>query len=261
MTSSATAYIDRLQAVNKRLNTTNIRGKDYAEVNQRVLGFWELFPNGRIITRWLELNETRATCMAFIFTDRTNTAEMLRALSWSESERGNALLALYADATATAYEVKAGSGVNSTSYIENAETSAVGRALGMLGIGATNAIASAEEVSNAIRAQEQAKRRTSQSKAPRKPVEAKAEKVPAKSPQKAPESATGALDATEAARRRLIDACNLMAAVTGREAKEIMQLVAKQEGFTKTEEGYNAAAKWVEDSARAKGVMEVTDNE
>lgn len=259
-----TAYIDRLQAVNKRLNTTNIRGKDYAEVNQRVLGFWELFPNGRIITRWLELNETRATCMAFIFTDRTAVEQVFEAIRWCESTASNvsALLALYADATATAYEVKTGSGVNSTSYIENAETSAVGRALGMLGIGATNAIASAEEVSNAIQAQEQAKRAISQSKAARRPNKASTEKVPAKpakTSQTAAESATGALDATEAARRRLIDACNLLAAVTGREAKEIMQLVAKQEGFTKTAEGYNAAAKWVEESARAKGVQEVTN--
>ena len=258
------AYIDRLQAVNKRLNTTNIRGKDYAEVNQRVLGFWELWPNGRIITRWLELSEERATCMAFVFTDRATVIDVLKAAGWYEDAQINALLALYADATGTAYEVKTGSGVNSTSYIETAETSAVGRALGFLGIGATNAIASAEEVTNAIQAQEQQKRRTSQSKAARKPVEAKAEKVPTKptkTSQNPPESATGALDATEAARRRLIDACNLMAAVTGREAKEIMQLVAKQEGFTKTEEGYNAAAKWVEESARAKGVKEVTDNE
>ena len=147
-----TAYIDRLQAVNKRLNTTNIRGKDYAEVNQRVLGFWELWPNGRIITRWLELSEARATCMAFVFTDRATVADVLKAAGWCENTQISALLALYADATGTAFEVKTGSGVNSTSYIENAETSAVGRALGMLGIGATNAIASAEEVSNAIQA-------------------------------------------------------------------------------------------------------------
>ena len=40
--------------------------------------------------------------------------------------------------------------INKTSYIENCETSAVGRALGIFGIGVDTSIASAEEVLNAI---------------------------------------------------------------------------------------------------------------
>ena len=40
--------------------------------------------------------------------------------------------------------------VNSTSYVENCETSAIGRAIGFLGIGATTSIASADEVLNAM---------------------------------------------------------------------------------------------------------------
>ena len=39
---------------------------------------------------------------------------------------------------------------NKTSYIENCETSAVGRALGMCGFGIDTSIASAEEVQNAM---------------------------------------------------------------------------------------------------------------
>jgi hypothetical protein len=43
--------------------------------------------------------------------------------------------------------------INSTSFIENCETSAVGRCLGMLGIGIDTSIASYEEVANAIEQQ------------------------------------------------------------------------------------------------------------
>lgn len=56
--------------------------------------------------------------------------------------------------TGTAYEKENSSFINKTSYIENCETSAVGRALGMAGFGIDTSVASAEEVNNAIQQQE-----------------------------------------------------------------------------------------------------------
>jgi len=52
--------------------------------------------------------------------------------------------------TGTAYEKENSTFINKTSYIENCETSAVGRALGMAGFGIDTSVASAEEVINAI---------------------------------------------------------------------------------------------------------------
>ena len=66
-----------------------------------------------------------------------------------------------------AYEKEDSSFINKTSYLENCETSAVGRALGFLGIGIDSSIASKEEVINAVTNQEQkeiAKATTSQLK-------------------------------------------------------------------------------------------------
>lgn len=56
--------------------------------------------------------------------------------------------------TGTAYEKENSSFINKTSYIENCETSAVGRALGMAGFGIDTSVASAEEVENAMQQQE-----------------------------------------------------------------------------------------------------------
>ena len=47
--------------------------------------------------------------------------------------------------TGTAYEKEGSTFINKTSYIENCETSAVGRALGMAGFGIDTSVASAEE--------------------------------------------------------------------------------------------------------------------
>jgi len=49
-----------------------------------------------------------------------------------------------------AYEKENSTFINKTSYIENCETSAIGRALGFLGIGIDAGIASADEVQNAV---------------------------------------------------------------------------------------------------------------
>lgn len=59
--------------------------------------------------------------------------------------------------TGTAYEKENSSFINKTSYIENCETSAVGRALGMCGFGIDTSIASFEEVANAIQQQDNEK--------------------------------------------------------------------------------------------------------
>ena len=53
-----------------------------------------------------------------------------------------------------AYEKEDSAFINKTSYIESCETSAVGRALGMCGIGIDTSVASADEVLNAIKQQE-----------------------------------------------------------------------------------------------------------
>ena len=53
-----------------------------------------------------------------------------------------------------AHEEKGSSNINKTSYVENCETSAVGRALALLGIGIDTSIASANEVKDAIAKQE-----------------------------------------------------------------------------------------------------------
>ncbi len=121
--------------VNDRLTRTNIKGRQYIDVAQRIQGFWELYPQGRIVTEMVADDGKRC---------------VFKAEAHDMAEGGAGLLA-----TGHAYEVNSGRGVNATSYIENCETSAVGRALGMLGIGSTDSIASADEVMNAQQRQAQ----------------------------------------------------------------------------------------------------------
>ena len=112
---------------NKTIQTTDIKGKEYAEVNQRVKAFRMLYPNGAITTDIVSLNDGIVVIKATV-----------------QDEEGKTL------ATGYAYEKENSTFINKTSFIENCETSAVGRALGMCGIGIDVSIASYEEVANAI---------------------------------------------------------------------------------------------------------------
>ena len=115
----------------KDKKTGKVEVKMYAPVNERVKAFRKTMPDGRITAQILQNDEKIIVVQAFVYgTD----GELL--------------------ATGHAYEVKNGSYINQTSYLENCETSAVGRALGFAGFGIDTAIASAEELSGAQAEQE-----------------------------------------------------------------------------------------------------------
>lgn len=124
---------EQIEQANKKLKLTDIKGKDYAEVAQRIKAFRSICPNGTIITEMISNNNGVCVFKATVMD-------------------GDTILG-----TGTAYEKESSSYINKTSYIENCETSAVGRALGMCGFGDTS-VASAEEVANAIAQQEQMKK-------------------------------------------------------------------------------------------------------
>lgn len=125
---------EQLKAVNERIKKIEVKGKAYACVAARVAAFREMCPEGCISTEIISMADG-----------------MVLMKSTVTDETGNVL------ATGMAYEREESSYINKTSYIENCETSAVGRALGMLGIGSDEQMASAEEVANAINIQQQMK--------------------------------------------------------------------------------------------------------
>ena len=123
---------DDIKKANESIRTTNIKGKDYAEVNQRIKAFRMVNPEGGIVTELIS-NDTN---------DAGRHVAVIKAIVTNAD--GKEL------GTGTAYEVEGSSFINGTSYIENCETSAVGRALGMAGYGIDTSVCSAEEVGNAI---------------------------------------------------------------------------------------------------------------
>ena len=125
------ATFEQLQKANETIRTTNIKGKEYAEVNQRIKAFRMVYPDGVIKTEMI--SNVNGVCIfkASIYSEISNAFDCLLA-------------------TGHAYEKESSSFINKTSYIENCETSAVGRALGLAGFGIDTSVASAEEVGNAI---------------------------------------------------------------------------------------------------------------
>ena len=140
---------ETIKSVNERVKKIEVKGKNYTCVAARISAFRELCPVGTISTEILSLADGVVT-MKTTITD----------------ENGKIL------ATGMAQEKETSSYINKTSYIENCETSAVGRALGMLGIGSDEQMASAEEVANAINNQnKQANNQSQQNQTPAKTKE------------------------------------------------------------------------------------------
>ena len=127
-----------IAAANKRIKFADIGGKKYAEVAQRVKVFRMLYPQGFIISEMLK-NED-GICV-------------IRSSAGIYDEDGNAITL----GTGIAYEREGNSNINRRSYIENCETSAVGRALGFLSIGSDEHIASFDEMAS-VKAQQDAEK-------------------------------------------------------------------------------------------------------
>ena len=118
---------------NYKFKTTNIRGKQYVEVNERIKFFRQedRFKDWTIATEFPIIDAEVCVCKATI-----------------ADTQGRVV------ANGHAHEERAASNINKTSFVENCETSAIGRALAMLGIGIDTSIASANEVEEAIAKQQ-----------------------------------------------------------------------------------------------------------
>ena len=121
---------DQIKKANDTIVTTTIQKREYAEVPQRIKAFRMVYPDGFILTEIKSLE---------------NGVVIIEATVGYREDGNDRILG-----TGLAYEKENATFINKTSYIENCETSAVGRALGMAGFGIDTSVASAEEVSNAI---------------------------------------------------------------------------------------------------------------
>ena len=120
---------EELTYVNEELKTVKIGKKPYVQVNDRVQGFRRLLPMGDIKTEMVVyIPDDYCVFKCDIY-----------------DEQDEHLASGYAQET-----VSKNQQINRTAMLENCETSAVGRALGFLGIGSVDSIASADEVNKAI---------------------------------------------------------------------------------------------------------------
>jgi len=124
------------------MKSVNIKGKEYITVNERLIYFRKqaVFKGWRIVEDLIDLNEKEGVFKVSIVDIDDNIIS-----------------------TAHAQEYRDSSYINKSSFLENGFTSALGRALGYLGIGIDTSIASAEELVNALNSQSiQKKKSTNQ---------------------------------------------------------------------------------------------------
>lgn len=121
------------------LKTIKIKGQDYVQVSERIRHFRtsEEYKGWAIEVEWLRIDEDIAIARAIIKNENGIVKSMGTAMEKREERKEGE-------------KVK----VNETSHVENCETSAIGRALGILGIGiAGGEVASYEEVLRAKKQQ------------------------------------------------------------------------------------------------------------
>ena len=107
----------------------SIKGRDYVLVSDRIIYFNDTYKNGMIRTHLLSKpDDEMVVVKAQVIPDLENEKRFFTGHS----------------------QAKWGAGmVNTTSALENAETSAIGRALAMMGIGVIDSIASVDEMKKA----------------------------------------------------------------------------------------------------------------
>ena len=103
------------------MKTIEIKGRQYVTVNERLKEFRNSFKDYCLITEIVELGSDYATVKASVI-----------------DEKGTVR------ATGFAREVVAKSPINKFAFLENCETSAIGRALGNFGIGIDEAVCTAD---------------------------------------------------------------------------------------------------------------------
>ena len=109
-----------------KLPTVDIKGKSYVMVKDRILAFNELYENGCIQTEIVSPLDSQTMIVKAIVTPDVTNPER-KFIDYSQAVIGQGM-------------------VNTTSALENASTSAVGRALAYMGIGVIESIASADEI-------------------------------------------------------------------------------------------------------------------
>lgn len=111
------------------MKSVNIKGKKYITVNERLLHFRKQphFKGWRIVEELVELNDKEGVFKVSIYDTENNLISSAHAQEYRDS-----------------------SYINKSSFLENGYTSALGRALGYLGIGIDVSIATADEMVNAI---------------------------------------------------------------------------------------------------------------
>ena len=108
-----------------KLKTVDIKGKPYVPVNERLKYFREHFEGYALISEIIKMDSEQCVIKATVINDGGHP--VATGIAWEERQAK-------------------GSFVNATSYVENCETSAWGRALANFGIGIDDSVSSADEL-------------------------------------------------------------------------------------------------------------------